>query len=376
MKQIKIIILIGCFMFVLTGCWDEREIGEMNYAITLGIDYKDEYYLLYVQTLDFSGVAKQETGKLAEPSPLYIGKGKGRNINDAIYDLYRTSQQVINWAHVGAIVYSGSVLERGIDEVNQELEKNGQFRYTPWVFGTKDPIEEVLSIIGFFQMPPIYTIIYKPTETYNIYSFIRPLKMYHFSALLSEPGSTVLLPSLSIDDTKWIESKNKPTPKKTLKINGVFPISDKESKEWLPYDELSGIRWMEAKTKNTPIDLIKDGKIIGLVHVTKPSAKISVIRGKDDFQFKFHVKAKGALDSLEEHLSNDQIEIIVRKQIESEIKETYLNGLEKGIDVLNFRNKIFHKHVKPSQLNDIQLTADSLREVSVDFKLKNRGVYD
>ncbi|WP_404293032.1 Ger(x)C family spore germination protein [Cytobacillus kochii] len=376
MKRTKIMLLIGCLIFVLTGCWDGKEIGEVNYVTTLGIDYKDEYYLLYVQSLDFSSVAKQETGKPTEPVPLYIGKGKGRNINDAIYDLYRTSQQSINWAHIGAIIYSESVLERGLDEVRQALRKNGEFRYTPWMFGTKDPIEEVLSVTGFFQMPPIYTILYKPTDTYNIYSFIRPLRMHHFSALLSEPGSTVLLPSLSIDDTKWTESKNKPIPKETLKINGTFPISDKKSKEWLSYDELSGIRWMEAKTKNTPVDLIKDGKIKGLVLVTKPSTKIRVLREKDNFQFTFHVKAKGTLESLEEYLSDDQIEKIVRKQIEKEIKETYLNGLEKDIDVFNLKNMIFHERVKPSQLNNNQLTADSLREVLVDFQLKSRGVYD
>lgn len=376
MKHTKLMLLIGCLIFVLTGCWDEKEIGQVNYVTTLAIDYKDENYLMYVQLLDFSNVAKQETGKPSAAVPLYIGKGKGRNIDDAIYDLYRTSQQSINWAHIGAIIYSEAVLKKGLHEIGQALRKNGEFRYTPWMFGTKDPIEEVLSVTGFFQMPPIYTILYKPTDTYYIYSYIRPLRMHNFSALLSEPGSTVLLPSIAIDDSKWTEGKVKPNPKETLKIDGVFPLYDRKLKVWLPYEELSGIRWMDAKTKNTPVNIIKDGKIKGTVRITNPSAKIKVLKEADNFQFNFHVKAEGTLTSLEEYLSGSQIEKIVMDQIEKEIKDTYLKGLEKDIDVFNLKNTIFHERVKPNELDNYKLTADSLQNVIVDFQLESRGVYE
>lgn len=111
MKQSKILII--CFILLFqTGCWDEKEIGEVDYITTLGIDYKDENYIIYVQMLDFSNVAKQEVSKVSQPAPLYIGKSSGKNINDAVYNLYLTTQQQVNWSHVGAIIYSESVLKK------------------------------------------------------------------------------------------------------------------------------------------------------------------------------------------------------------------------------------------------------------------------
>lgn len=57
-------ILMISLSLLLTGCWDIREVQDINYISAIGVDYKDGEYIIYAQMLDFSSVAKQEGGEL------------------------------------------------------------------------------------------------------------------------------------------------------------------------------------------------------------------------------------------------------------------------------------------------------------------------
>lgn len=375
MELVKTCITIIVLLVVLTGCWDERQISEVNYVTALGIDYQDENYIIYVQMLDFSNVAKQESGKMSERTSLYIGKATGKTINDAVNNLYRTSQQAVDWTHIGAIIYSDAILKKGVEDAEQSLRKSGQFRYTPWMFGTKDSIEDILSLSGFYQLPPVYTILYKPMDLFNEYSYIMPLRMHEFVSLYKEPGGTAILPSISINDKSWKESKEDIKPKQTLEIDGVFPVSDGKSKEWLAFNEVPGLQWTQDKTNKTIIDIRTEGDVIGSVRILKPAVKFLIDRGNNDFRFNIQIKASGSVTDLVEQLSMKEIEKLVRQQFKKEIRETYETGIDKGVDVYNMKNKLFHDRVKPDQLKTYTLTKDDLNNITVDFHLETEGIH-
>ena len=44
----------------LTGCWDQRELHHVLYINSLGIDFKDNNYIIRPQFINFSNIAKQE----------------------------------------------------------------------------------------------------------------------------------------------------------------------------------------------------------------------------------------------------------------------------------------------------------------------------
>jgi len=62
----KIIILSSlATSLLLSGCWDVYEAQRMYYVDGLGIDYKDGQYVIYMQLINFTNVAKFEY-----PNPL------------------------------------------------------------------------------------------------------------------------------------------------------------------------------------------------------------------------------------------------------------------------------------------------------------------
>ncbi|NGP45079.1 Ger(x)C family spore germination protein [Bacillaceae bacterium SIJ1] len=376
MKPLKIVLFCSCLLFILTGCWDAKEIGEVNYVTALGVDYADEQYIIYAQVLDFSSVAKQETGKAAQASPVFIGKGTGSTVHHAIDELTRTSQQPMNWSHVAAIVYSDNLLKAGMNQVQESLQKDGQLRYTSWMFGTKDPIEEILSVTGFFQLPPVYTMIYKPMDIFIENSYVKPLRMHSFVASYNEPGGSALLPSIRINTKSWQEAQKQTEPKKTYEINGAFPVYHGKSEEMLTYQDLLGLRWVENTARNTSAPIVQDDENIGSVDVFDPSATFEVIKKDGDFRFNIAVKAKGSLTDINHPLPTNDIEKLVEAQIETEIRQTFLHSLEKKADVYNLRNKLFRNGVPPEQLDEHTITADALDTISVEFYLETKGVTD
>ena len=62
----RILMLLSMLSLLLSGCWDNKEVQDINYITALGIDYKDNKYIIYVQMLDFATIAKQESSKPTE----------------------------------------------------------------------------------------------------------------------------------------------------------------------------------------------------------------------------------------------------------------------------------------------------------------------
>ncbi|WP_330949529.1 Ger(x)C family spore germination protein [Virgibacillus sp. MG-45] len=371
------LLIVACVFFLLAGCWDEKEIGEVDYATVIGIDYQDEEYMLYVQLLDFANVAKQEGVKQTQPAPIYIGKSSGSTLNEAINQLVETSQQVLNWGHVGAVVYSEAALKNGLEKIEQSMRRSGEFRNSAWMYGTKEPIEELLSIPGFFNTPPLYTILYKPKDFYKEYSYIKPNRMYNFVSIYKDPGGTSLLPSLSIDRDDWTEAVVQNETKKTLKINGVFPIEyDGKYTDWLDKDEIPGLKWVGAGIQKSPLKLEKDGKKIGSVEVERPKSKIKQIRGGTAPIFEIEIKAEGSVEDLITSLSEREIVKQAKEEIEKEIRKTYETAVEKQVDIYNFKNELFRNGMSPRKLKDVHLTKESLGKVKVYFTLESMGIYE
>lgn len=374
MKYVNYIVTWSLLLFIVSGCWDAKEIAEVNYVTILGIDYQDEEYTIYTQFLDFSNVAKQETGKAPQPSPLYIGKASSANVNDALEEFYRTSQQAINWAHIGAVIYSDSLLKQGIHQVQASLLRNGQLRYTPWMFGTEESIEEIMSLNGFFNLPPVYTILLKPMDTYHSNAYIAPMKMHQFVANYQEPGGTALLPSISINRENWKQAQEQIKPKEIFEINGMFPVYRGKSKDSLSLEESTGLRWAQNHTKNAMVNLVKDDQTVGAVKVENLSAKFDIVLEENDFHVDLLITADGSLTDVKESLSAKEMEQLVAAQIVKEVKQTYIIGLEKGADVYNIKNKLFQERIHPDKLKKYDLTPDTLKNITVNFHLETQGV--
>lgn len=369
----KLLIVLGS-VFLLTGCWDTRQVEDVWYINTLGIDFQDDTYVIYPQLINFATFAKQEGAATRAPQPIFIGKGSGEILDHSAFDFYKTTQERVSWEHIKTIVLSENVLKNGdIKQIDEFLARFFQFRNTMWVFGTKEALPDVLTTGTILNISPLYTILDIPKEMTKNYSLFSPLKFFKFRADLYEPGMTTQIPFLSITKKKWKADK-KDFP--LLKYSGSAFVASKRYKGYLSEKDLSGFKWTEKKLHRAPLSLKKDGEPVAELVLKKPKVKTQTYIKNNEPNFRMKVSLQGDIFQMVKFLPVKTLEALAEENLKKEIERTYKNGLKKGIDVFQLSQIMYRNNVKEwkkYQKNGIITLSPSSFTVDVKVKIITSG---
>ncbi|MFD0618716.1 Ger(x)C family spore germination protein [Paenibacillus sp. GCM10027629] len=375
MKCIRCILVVMLFSTMLTGCWGAREIEHMIYVNTMGIDYEDDQVVIYVQMVNFSGIAKRESGQ-AQEQKTFIGKAKGDSFDTAIFNLYASSPQRVVWSSVKTIVFSDKALKNNIiQQVMDVWDRYYEFRYTVWAMATHEPMEEVLSTPSIFDLSVLYSQLNSPLRAYEQSSIIAPLYLYKFIWKWKEKGQTVLLPSLNIVHG-WTDN-NKPSP--NLSMEGACFLDNQKFRGCLQTPDLLGLRWLEKKTKRTPL-VIRDNKTakaILVMNKIKSSIHPKLSHGQPVFDIKVSMQA--SITQLSTSFHKRKLEQQAIKEIKNQIMTTYRKGIEMNADVFGLSG-IFYRSM-PKQWNKLLTTKgkfpldpESIEKIDVKVNLVSGGI--
>lgn len=244
------------FVLILNGCWNSKDIQNMDYVTAIGLDYANGKYITYVQVLNFSNVGRSENVEIGKLVPSWIGRGEGKTISQSLSSIYSTSQMRVFWGHVKAIVCSENVLKKGLVEAYNAMNRYGDVRYNILIYGTREKLSDIFIQKSMFNLSPLDTVMFTPEQTYSQRSSILSIISNQFIAQINEPGEPAMLPSLSINRTVWKEDlKNKPM----LQIDGAYFFHKDKMAAWLSEQELSGARWTQKQLKRSLINIPAEG---------------------------------------------------------------------------------------------------------------------
>ncbi|MGC6588795.1 Ger(x)C family spore germination protein [Paenibacillus sp. Dod16] len=361
---------------LLTGCWDIKEIQDINYITAIGIDQEDGNFVVYTQMMDFTSVAKSDSGKAEKPSQIWTSKTKGKTLDLAINGIYDSSQQRTIWSHISCIIISDNVLKSNVLTKLDTIGRYQEVRMTPWVFGTKDSIEQLMNIPAFFNLSPLNTLAHEPVEEYQQRSYIEPIRYFDFMALMTEPGWTVLLPNLTIDTKTWSRNQ-KEDPK--LEVNGVFAISKGVSNGLFTNDKLTGLRWLEADTKRSHIPITnQNGELAGVAVLSNPkiSVKLNIVNGMP--KYRVSVKLSGNVVEALDDMNKTDIELQAAKGVREEILTTFKNGAASKTDLFSLEHVLFRRDTrlwkKINQSSAQAIDTSALETVHVEIHLDHAGM--
>ena len=365
--------------FMLSGCWDLKNPQDINYFTAVGFDYVDGQYVVYAQMIDFLTVAKTEVGSRPEqPIPVWVGHAEGQTAASAFNNLYDTSQFRVFYGHVNAIIYHDRVLKRNIMPLLDLENRFYEMRYTPWVFGTSEPINELMNIMSFFNMPPTNNIMHQPQEMLMQKSVIRPVTIREFICELREPARTVTLPTLGIDVHNWKQGYGDLDlqPRPFLKIDGIYLFHDGKYRGKLEKNEVLGLRWTDEETPRSPLLIKSNDKNIALLALENPKVTITPVIKDDRVIYKFHVSLKGNVMELFERWEEQDLERLAAEKIQSEIRDAYEDGLALKADLLQLEHTLYRKNVhewkKLREREKLELTNESL-DIEVEVNLTTSG---
>lgn len=363
-------------IFLLAGCWGAQNIDHLFYVGVIGVDYKDNQFIVYVSLTSFTGLAKVESGGAKEKSGIAVGKAKGETFNIATDNLYSSIQRMVSWAHVKSIVFTKRALKKGVlEDVLDVLDRYHEIRNTIWVYATDEPLTKL-----FFGAAPIlhtfpyYSLLASPEESFQQSSLIRPIRLNRFVADIHEASKTAQLPYLNITTRNWKEDNKK---KPMLNLKGLCFINNDELQKCFDRSQLLGIRWLEKEISRTTIYIKKGNKVIASVPVLHPKTKISYQHNGNIPVFNIDISISGNVIELREKLTEKQLIHLAQKTVEEEIRNLYKLGLKYDIDTLNLSETLYRQNPedwkKFSKNGKIPLTDENLKKINVKISIDTSG---
>ncbi len=362
---------------MLSGCWDSHYIENINYVTALGLDYVDNQFIAYGQMLDFGTIAKQEGGRKPQPAQAWVGKGKGETFNLALNDLYRTAQQRILWSQITSIIITERALQHGTAEFHDAITRYREIRLTPWVYATKVPIEQLFVTPAFFNLSELATIQHDPVQNYKQLSWIKPLKYMQYSTDSLEPGKTVVLPALTIQESQW--KRNEQNDPKML-VRGACLIKNGTYLGYLSQTQLIGLRWMTPETNRSPIVIPGTDSTSETLSLERPRVRVKTSFAADKPTFAIEVDLFGNIVEMDYPMREAEMKQKAEAVVQQQIQATFKAALEEHIDIYQLEYYAYRDNFKAwKQLTaqqPFELSKSSLTSVKVTVQLVHGGMLE
>jgi len=348
----------------------------------MGVDYQDEKFIVHIQILNFSNIAKTEQSKIGINVPTWIGKGEGRTIVDALDQIVITSEMNLFFGHLKTVVCSERLLEHvhKVAEVYDALNRQSEVRYNVWVFGTKEKMTDLFSQKSVLNLSPIDSVLLQLDQAYQQGSYVQPLYGFKAIAHIHEPGRSTLLPSISLTSRIWKEDRK---TKSMFIVDGIYVIGNEAKPQYrgkIHVNHMLGSRWLQRNLNITPIIIPDERAPKAAMYLRRPNYKIKWQGIKGDYAtYTIKVKVKGYVSQIMHNVSIEEIEKQAEETVEREIRETYRYALERGIDIYSLNSVLYRKH--PDRWRKLQeggglgLSEHSLQHVEVKVDLIHTGKY-
>ncbi|SDX38838.1 Ger(x)C family spore germination protein [Paenibacillus sp. CF384] len=359
---------------MLSGCGDTTDLSAQAFVTAMGIDYQDGQFVVNVQTLDFSSIAKSESPKMMKPS-VWVGVGRGKSVHTATNQIAISTQSTLNFEQVKVVIVREPAMAK-MDEILDAVNRIRVTRYTSWIFGTRDELINLLTSSAFFNLSQLYSLMYSPLTQAKQSSSVPPVTMQTFVANYNEKAVTALLPSIGITQDTWHENMK---PITVQELDGVFAFKDKKKPLYLPLKQTLGVRWSNNSFKRAIYAVPNNGDGTDVVTIRKMKVKKKVKMKNGRPTFELQVKAKGELSEMGNSLSIPQLEGRIREIIQAEIKQTYTAGIKQGADLFNLEEVLYRYHLrqwKKTASAESWHPGEADLKVSVAFKIVHAGVFE
>ncbi|MCM3575322.1 Ger(x)C family spore germination protein [Mesobacillus subterraneus] len=353
-------------LILQTGCTDIKETQDLNYATAIGVDYRDGKYHTYIQLVDLMKVAKTE-GVDSSPAKMWVSKAEGEIFIDSFFEIYKTAQERFVWAHVTAIVLTEAALQEGFQEIFDGLTRYHEFRLTPWVYGTNESIEDILSVQGFFGQTSLNTILHHPESIFQQSSVLKPIQLFELARQVYEPAYTANLPSLSINKSQWMVGEKQEAK---LYLNGAYFIKNDQYKGFFAVKEIKGLRWTTPEMERIQVMIPNEEGPSYLVVFEDPKVKFVSNGPKVDIV----VNVKGNLANRErnKNLKLTEMKQLCESIIKKEIEGQFDLGIQEETDFLNLEHVLYRESWNAWR-KDPKLAQSSLNKVKVNVDIVHSG---
>ncbi len=222
MKKKFFILLMLILTIFLTSCKDNKEIHEVSFVSSIGIDYNidtEEYNIIlyFINTINNVSV---DYG-LSEPDLLgFTAESKGKTINEALIKIQTFSETDLNLKHLESVIFTETFFnEKNIKEFYYFCRNSHLLFHTFEILITDSPLKDIYKQENMTDSPSYYTILTGKKAGFDYHQ-----KMFlNLCSDILTPNYYILYPKITIKDDIY---NKKDKPYKTIGVTGYSVIKD------------------------------------------------------------------------------------------------------------------------------------------------------
>lgn len=374
----KKILLISILLFLLTGCWNYRELNDYAIVTGMAIDYSDNKYEV---SLLFSSSKKTDK---EQDSIITVYSDKGNSIYEAIKNISLSIPKEIYLSHLSTVIISEDLARKGINPLLDYLLREPQSHQNFYIIIAKDTkAKNILSILAPLSDYPSQNITSNIKITEQLQGRITDAKFNKFVSKIIQKGinpisNSIILIGDEEEGTKKEKQENSITGAQT-KLDTIGIFKDDKLIDWADISESIGINMLLGDVKVLYFDLpCENNKTV--ITTNSYNIKNKVEKNK----ITINITAKGMINEVGCNLDLQNYKVIDKLQEEAKDKmEEYvykaLNKAKKlKTDIFGYGNMIYKKY--PHYFNSIDNWDEYFSNldftINVDFKLKEKGALE
>lgn len=338
----KIIIII--FPFLLSSC-SNIKVQDYLYPISIGIDYNNSKYQIYMQLVSYSKISKKENeSSFDESYEMIILNSEGNTIFDALTKLQNITKDNISTAHIRSFIIGESLIKNNSNyiEIIRAFFDNNYLRSNLNIFSTKS-ILDIYKASRIIDNTPYSNEINEPST----FRYLKPINYLHFLKSVYD-NRCVYLPYIIVDkDSSSYVDDGEIKENYIIEINGAYYIYNNTFK-YFNNEQLIG-NFYFIKKQNARLE-IKDKLYVDikeLKHTISYNNKII-----------FNIKLKKPTFYIYD-INYEEAKNLIREKIKKEIYFTY-NECYNEIDIFN--------------LNDYKNRYNLNNEFDINIEIKNATI--
>jgi len=152
-KVLLVGILLAFLLVSLTGCWDRVEIDKLALVSGLAVDREGEDIVLTAQVV-VPSLSKGGEGPSGNRPAVWLVQGRGRNLGEALTDLFRLSPRLPYGQHIEFVVFGETLAREGLGPLLDGFARRQEFRSTMRVLVAPDPARAIIMAASGLEKIP------------------------------------------------------------------------------------------------------------------------------------------------------------------------------------------------------------------------------
>lgn len=161
--KIAILAVLSMVLLLLTGCWNNRDLTEINMVVAMGVDRsEDGKVLVTVQVVEPAAIQSTASGKgkggVTQPKPVFVVSYEGETVFDALSSMLSEVDNELFLSTAQILILGERLSKNGINEVLDFFQRDHEVQYKMDVLVAKGVTpEEILKMeTDIDSIPAVY----------------------------------------------------------------------------------------------------------------------------------------------------------------------------------------------------------------------------